>query len=325
MLFLLSVLQQTARLSAPGLLANRSQSAPAAARRAMSRFLTASAPLREVVWKSPTRKYGMNPSNPDLASLDALTADFYRNALDTLRKVDLPFLVGGAYALAKYTGIVRHTKDLDLFVRPADVGRALETLAAAGWRTEITFSHWIGKAFNGDDFIDLIYSSGNGLCTVDDAWFDHATDAQVFGGPVRLCPPEEMLWQKAFIQERERFDGADVAHLLRSCGRTLDWPRLLDRFGPHWPVLFGHLVLFPYIYPSEKDCIPEAVVCQLIARLQEQPSGPPAESICRGVFLSRMQYLPDLERGRCLDPRLPPRGGMTAQQVKVWTDAAFGR
>ena len=26
---------------------------------------------------------------------------------------------------------------------------------------------------------------------------------------------EESLWQKAFIMERERYDGADVAHLLR--------------------------------------------------------------------------------------------------------------
>ena len=105
----------------------------------------------------------------------------------------------------------------------------------------------------------------------------------------------------------------------------LDWPRLLDRFGPHWPVLFGHLVLFAYIYPSEKDCIPEAILCQLTARWQQGAGGPSTEAVCRGVLLSRLQYLPDLERGRCRDPRLPPLGGMSAEQVKVWTHAAFGR
>jgi hypothetical protein len=257
----------------------------------------------------------MNRSNGDRASLDDLTLGFYRSALDVLRKAGAPFLVGGAYALASYTGIVRHTKDLDLFARPTDAGRILEALAAAGWRTEITFSHWIGKAISGEDFIDVIYSSGNGLCTVDDAWFDHALAGEVFGSPVLLCPVEEIFWQKAFIQERERFDGADVAHLLRARGRSMDWPRLLDRFGEHWQVLLSHLVLFSYIYPSEMDCIPQAVLSQLIARLQLGAGGPSPEPVCRGVLLSRLQYLSDLEDGRRLDPRLPRRGGMCAEHV----------
>ncbi len=242
-----------------------------------------------------------------------------------LRQAGPPYLVGGAYAFACYTGIVRHTKDLDLFVRPADAGAALETLAVAGCRTEVAFTHWLGKAFRGDDFIDVIYSSGNGLCPVDDAWFGHAVSHPVLGRPASLCPPEEMIWQKAFIQERERFDGADVAHLIHARGRTLDWRRLLDRFGPHWPVLFGHLVLFGYIYPDEKDCIPAAVLGELTARWQAEIAAPAAaDRECRGVLLSRIQYLSDMERDGRRDPRLPPSGGMSAEEVKVWTEAAFG-
>ena len=131
----------------------------------------------------------------------------------------------------------------------------------------------------------MIHSSGNGLCPVDDAWFTHAVEAEVFGGPARLCPPEEILWQKAFIQERERFDGADVAHLIRACGRTMDWRRLLDRFGSHWPVLFGHLTLFRYIYPSEIDCIPPMVLRELTGagrprRLPLRRPMPPAAASC---------------------------------------------
>ena len=41
-----------------------------------------------------------------------------------------PFLVGGAYAFARYTGIERHTKDFDVFVRPRDFDRALDAFAA---------------------------------------------------------------------------------------------------------------------------------------------------------------------------------------------------
>jgi hypothetical protein len=267
----------------------------------------------------------MSPSTADATSRDTGPLGFYQSVLDVLRDVGPPFLVGGAYALATYTGIVRHTKDLDVFVRPDDAGRALDALAGAGWRTEITFAHWIGKAFRGDDFIDVIFRSGNGLCAVDDGWFEHAVEARVFDRPVRLCPPEEIIWQKAFIQERERFDGADVAHLLRAQGRTLDWRRLLERFGPHWPVLFSHLILFGYIYPSEKDCIPALVLDALTERWQERDAEPlPLEPLCRGVLLSREQYLPDLERGGYRDVRLPPWGNLSEQEVKAWTDAAFG-
>ena len=33
------------------------------------------------------------------------------------------------------------------------------------------------------------------------------------GAEVLLCPVEEILWSKGYIQERERYDGADIAHL----------------------------------------------------------------------------------------------------------------
>jgi hypothetical protein len=34
---------------------------------------------------------------------------FYRRALLTLQAAQVPFLVGGGYALAHYVGIIRHT------------------------------------------------------------------------------------------------------------------------------------------------------------------------------------------------------------------------
>ena len=43
---------------------------------------------------------------------------FYLAALDLLEANRLPFLVGGTFAYARYTGIDRETKDLDIFVRP---------------------------------------------------------------------------------------------------------------------------------------------------------------------------------------------------------------
>ena len=73
------------------------------------------------------------------------------------------------------------------------------------------FPHWLGKIHRGEHFMDMIFSSGNGVARVDDLWFEHAPKTNVLGVIVRLSPVEEMIWSKAFIQERERFDGADVA------------------------------------------------------------------------------------------------------------------
>ena len=91
------------------------------------------------------------------------TAAFYRAMIEALRCRGLPFLVGGAYAFARYTGIERHTKDFDIFVPEEDVDRVMLALGSAGCATELTFPHWLGKAYCGEDFIDVIFSSGNGL------------------------------------------------------------------------------------------------------------------------------------------------------------------
>src|SRR5687767_15115445 len=99
-------------------------------------------------------------------TLDPGTAEFYRCALRALIDNGVPFLVGGAYSLERYTGIARHTKDFDIFVREKDALRTLKTLELVGCQSDITFEHWLGKAFRGDDFMDVIFSSGNGIATV---------------------------------------------------------------------------------------------------------------------------------------------------------------
>jgi hypothetical protein len=237
------------------------------------------------------------------------------------------FLVGGGVAMDAYCGIRRFTKDLDIFVLPEDVPRALDVCSRAGFRTEVPFPHWLAKAYGDErEFIDVIFNSGNGVALVDVEWFDHAPQARVLGVGVALCPPEETIWSKAFVMERERFDGADVAHLLLACGPCIDWPRLVRRFGEHWRVLLAHLVLFGYVYPDEAACVPPTVMRSLLERLAgEAPSDRnPGGRTCRGTLLSREQYLPDLGRG-WRDARLPPIGSMSAEAVDRWTAAIRAR
>jgi len=247
---------------------------------------------------------------------------FYQRALTALREAQVPFLIGGAYAFRQYTGIICKTKDLDLFVSPDKCHHALAVLQTAGYHTELTSPHWLGKASCGEAHLDVIFSSGNGIAVVDELWFVHAVAGELFGLPIAYCPPEEMLWTKAYIMERERFDGADVAHLLRACGVSFDWPRILRRFGPHWRVLLSHLILFGFIYQTERNCIPGWVMQELIDRLQHDAHEPPgADCICLGTLLSRAQYLVDINAWEYHDARRPPTGRMTAEEVAQWTAA----
>jgi hypothetical protein len=247
----------------------------------------------------------------------------YVRAVRALEESGIPFLAGGALALRHYTGIQRTTKDLDLFVREADVQHALDALRCAGLHTELPYPHWLGKAHGDDDlFVDVIFNAGNGLAPVDDEWFAHARPAELFGMRVLLCPPEETIWTKAFVMERERYDGADVAHLLLACAGSLDWTRLIRRFGDHWRVLLSHLTLFGFIYPDEADRVPAWVMDDLVERLRTEPpnAGVAGRHMCRGTLLSREQYIVDLERGWC-DARLPPTGTMSPDAIAIWTEA----
>jgi hypothetical protein len=122
--------------------------------------------------------------------------------------------------------------------------------------------------------------------------------------------------------ERDRYDGADVAHLLRARGKNLDWPRLVDHFGPHWRVLLSHLILFEFIYPTEPPPAPPDIMHDLmdaLARSRDQPH--PDGRVCQGTFLSTTQYVPDTEEWGYEDARLMPRGTLTPEQIREWTDA----
>jgi hypothetical protein len=246
------------------------------------------------------------------------TTVFYRAVLQALLEADVPFLIGGAYALARYTRIDRRTKDLDLMIERRHWRAAVHALRARGISTRLSFPHWLGKAIAPGAQVDIIFSSGNGLCDVDEAWFRHAEPARVLGFDVRLAPPEELIWSKAFVMERERFDGADVLHLIRAMGRALSWPRLCARFDRHEAVLAAHLLLFAYVYPGSIDVVPSGLVDTLLARAADARA--PADW-CRGTFLSRAQYLTDVTTGGLLDPRQRPDGPLTLLEIDRWTNA----
>ena len=247
---------------------------------------------------------------------------FYRGVLNAMNRSKIRYLVGGGYALDHYTGIGRDSKDLDLVLEAPNALAVLQVFSALGYRTELCFPHWLGKIFGDSYVVDIIFSSGNGLCHVDNDWFEHSVPGEILGTAVMLCPAEELIWTKGFIMERERYDGADIAHLVRARGPELDWSRLLRRFGAHWQVLLSHLILFSFVYPGERALVPRWVLNDLAQRMESQiADDAQCDRACRGTLLSRSQYRIDVEAWGYEDPRHQPIGSMTPEEIRNWTKA----
>lgn len=240
----------------------------------------------------------------DQVFLDPRAREFYEEAVKLLLAERVPFLVGGAFAFSRYTGIERHTKDFDIFVLKEDCKRTLSVLNTAGHKTEVLDDVWLAKAYHEEFFVDVIFSSANGVANVDSVWFDLSVPGEVLGQPVQLVPPEEMIWQKAYIMERDRFDGADVAHIVHACADKLNWERLLMRFGHYWRVLYMQLVLYGFVYPSDRERVPKWLMHELTSRLvDEMQSEPPDDKICYGTIFSNTQYVTDLRKWGYSDGR----------------------
>lgn len=261
----------------------------------------------------------------EVPEIDSDKTEFYRKTLQLFHDKGLRFLVGGTHAYYRYTGISRETKDFDVFMKREDYPRFDDALREAGFNTELTFPHWLGKIHGDNMFIDLIFAGGNGEAAVDEEWFENSVEGKVLDVPVRLCAPEELIWSKSYVMERERFDGGDVSHLILKTATRLNWPRLVNRFGPHWRVLLMHLVIFGFIYPGERGKIPREIMNDLLDRAHKETNErAPEARVCQGTLLSRAQYLIDTELWSYADARLKPLGTLTAEEITSWTDAARG-
>jgi len=190
----------------------------------------------------------------------------YTDALAILQNCQCEFMIGGGYAVVHYTGVPRATKDLDIFCRPQEYPKILKCFADHGYRTELTDSRWLAKVFKDDYFIDVIFDTVNNICKVD-------------------------------VQNRERYDGADINHLLLKAGRRLDWARLWKRMDTHWHLLLAQLLIFQFVYPSEyRNIVPDWLFLDLLDRAKEQYDLPPSlERVCQGPLIDQTQYEVDIK------------------------------
>jgi hypothetical protein len=220
--------------------------------------------------------------------------ELFRDVLEALERKGIPYTVSGAFALRQHTGICRETKDLDLFVTTANCPMAMDCLRQEGMKCDLVDPVWLAKARRGEYFVDLITGMSNGLILVDDSWIERSHPAVVYGVTTRVLAPEELVASKIFVARRERFDGADIAHVIYGTYGQFDWRRELELVGEHWEMLLWSLVLFRYVYPAQSHYVPLEIWCELLKRFQQEVRNPNPDAKFRGSLVDDNMFAIDV-------------------------------
>ena len=241
-------------------------------------------------------------------SFDTEQAEFYGEAIDTLDRAGIRYMLGGALALHAYTGIWRDTKDLDVFVPENIVEQVLRKLRETGFETEVTDPCWLAKAYSGDLFVDIIHGSHNGTGPVDESWHANAKEITLLERQIFVIPAEEMILSKIFVVAKDRSDVDDVLHLIFAARGDLDWDRMLTKIGEHWELLLAYLHFYRYVYPSHAGYVPGRVL-KLLRERYEEEAGSENEGPLRfrGTMLDEHSFAVDVEEWGLPDERAATR------------------
>jgi hypothetical protein len=154
----------------------------------------------------------------------------------------------------------------------------------------------------------------NAVIVVDDSWMKRTLPAMIAGVPSRIISVEDLLGSKLFVVRRERFDGADIAHIIYRTRGQLNWDRVLKLAGEHWEMVLWALVLFRYVYPAQTHYVPLPLWRDLLGRFMHAIEHPNPDASFRGSLVDDNMFsidmkdwgLPDLEakyRARALRAR----------------------
>lgn len=185
----------------------------------------------------------------------------YERVLQLASERGLVFALGGGLAFSHYANRWRNTKDIDLYVRPEDKDAMIAVLHDTGlrdyWEVHDYDRNWIYRSHNGEGIIvDIIWQMANYRAQVDDGWLNRGELVCIHGRPLRLLPPEELLWAKLYVLQRERCDWGDLINILYARGPQMNWTHLIARVGEDKRVLAALVGLFTWACPDRARELP---------------------------------------------------------------------
>lgn len=184
----------------------------------------------------------------------------YRRVIWAAQAAQLRFALGGGLAVAAYIGLAREHKDVDLYVPPDQRERWIALLNQLGledYYAQAPYDRaWIYRAHQTGTLVDVIWEMANHLAQVDEDWLKRGAVVEIEGLHLCLLPPEELIWTKLHVLQKDRCDWPDVLNLLFATRRQLDWAHLLRRLGDDAPLLTSALATFAWLCPGAARQVP---------------------------------------------------------------------
>ncbi len=188
---------------------------------------------------------------------------FYEPVLQEAEQLALPFAIGGGIAFSLYSGRWRNTRDIDLFVRPHDRQAFIDLITRHGFEDYFDRDSydrsWIYRGYQHGAIIDIIWEMANHRALVDDDWIEGGAAFVANGIPLRLIPPEQLIFAKLYVMQRERCDWPDLLSVLNTQAHQLDWNHLIDIVGDDRSLLCGLLCTFGWLCPDTARQTPAEV------------------------------------------------------------------
>ena len=209
--------------------------------------------------------------------------DVYKCVLDRVAADGIPYALGGGLALGFYTRKFRRSKDLDIYILPEHRDHVVAAMSDCGlddyYSVKEYVRHWIYRGYRDDAIVDAIWAMANQRTVVDETWVTTGPMVQMFQQEFRVVPPEELLWSKLYVLQRDRCDWPDIMNLVYAAGPTLDWNHLISRVAEDRPLLKGVLSVFSWVSPQRAAKIPEQIWEKLdlaMPKPEHDPEGRPS-------------------------------------------------
>ncbi len=184
----------------------------------------------------------------------------YAQAMAIARAREVAFAIGGGLAVSLYTGQWRPSRDIDLYVLTEQRQALIDGLLAAGLRDlhddKPYDRNWIFRATRDDVIVDVIWATANQTAQVERRWLASGARAELHGVELPLLAPEEVLWSKVHVMQRDRCDWPDLLNLLYTQGPLLHWSRLLTLLAGDERLLGALLQLFAWVAPARAQQLP---------------------------------------------------------------------
>ncbi len=211
----------------------------------------------------------------------------------------IPFAVGGGLAAMTYAGLWRNTKDIDLYILQRDRERMVQLLLDLGledYYEKLAYDRrWIYRSYHADTIVDLMWGMANQRAWVDEDWL-RGPEVEADDVRFRLLPPEEALWTKLYVLQRDRCDWPDAFNLLCGVGSELDWKRIFRLLGTDARLLAGLLCAYAWLSPDGARQLPDSIWTELGIR-QPEEEGTAALTQRRAGLLDSRPWFADTASG----------------------------